>query len=94
VAIAVALPFSPLAHGLGFTRLPAGFLAAVAGMAVAYLLLIELGKRRFYRVQAEGRPLARPRPPRQRRIHHRASRWSIRGRPLRLTGDPARERPR
>jgi P-type Mg2+ transporter len=81
VAVAVFLPFSPLAHTLGFTRLPASFLAAVAGMIVAYLLLIELGKRRFYRIQPTGPPLARPRPPRQRRIHHRAYRWSIRGRP-------------
>jgi Mg2+-importing ATPase len=77
VAVGVALPFSPLAYELGFTRLPGTFLAAVAGMIVAYLLLIELGKRYFYRLQTGGPPLARPRPPRQRRIHHRASRWSI-----------------
>ena len=76
VAAAVALPFSPLAHQLGFRRLPGTFLAAVAGMIVAYLFLIELGKRYFYRLDARGTPLARPRPPRQRRIHHRASRWS------------------
>jgi Mg2+-importing ATPase len=80
VAVAVALPFSPLADTLGFTRLPASFLAAVAGMIVAYLLLIELGKRHFYRVRPAGPPLARPRPPRQRRINRRASRWGIRGR--------------
>src|SRR5438270_6806812 len=49
VAVGAALPFSPLAHTLGFVRLPGTFLAAVAGMIVAYLLLIELGKRRFYR---------------------------------------------
>jgi hypothetical protein len=93
VSIAVALPFSPLADTLGFTRLPADFLAAVAGMAVAYLFLIELGKHRFYRIPADGPPLARPRPPRQRRIHHRASRWSIRGRPLRPAGHHRRRHP-
>jgi len=78
VAVGVALPFSPLAHALGFTALPASLLAAIALMIPTYLLLLELGKRRFYRPRAAGRPLARPRPRRLRRIHHRASRWSIR----------------
>jgi Mg2+-importing ATPase len=78
VAVGVLLPFSPLAETLGFTRLPVGLLLALAAMIPAYLLLLELGKRRFYRVEAAGSPLARPRPPRQQRIHTRASRWSIR----------------
>ena len=77
VAIGVLLPFSPLASTLGFTSLPAGLVAALAAMVPLYLLLLELGKRRFYRVEAAGRPLSRPRPPQLRRIHHRASRWSI-----------------
>jgi Mg2+-importing ATPase len=81
VTIGVLLPFSPLADTLGFTSLPAGLLVALALMIPAYLLLLELGKRRFYGIAAVGRPLARPRPPRQRRIHHRASRWTVRGRP-------------
>ena len=78
MTIGVLLPFSPLAHTLGFTRLPAGLLASLAAMVPAYLILLELGKRRFYRIQPTGRPIARPRPPQHRRIHHRASRWSIR----------------
>ena len=78
VTIGVLLPFSPLAGVLGFTSLPAGLLAAFAVMVPTYLLLLELGKRRFYRIERAGPPVARPRPPRQRRIHHRASRWSIR----------------
>jgi P-type Mg2+ transporter len=78
VAIGVLLPFSPLAHTLGFARLPAGLLAALAVMIPTYLLLLELGKRRFYRIRTIGPPIARPRPPRHQRIHHRASRWSIR----------------
>lgn len=82
VTIGVLLPFSPLAHTLGFRRLPAGLLAGLAAMIPAYLLLLELGKRRFYRIQTTGPPIARPRPPRHRRIHYRASRWSIRN-PLR-----------
>jgi Mg2+-importing ATPase len=80
VGVGVLLPFSPLAGLLGFTALPASFLAALVAMICLYLVLIELGKRRFYRLQAAGRPVARPRPPRERRIHHRASRWSIPGR--------------
>jgi hypothetical protein len=81
VGIGVLLPFSPLAGVLGFTALPPTFLAALVVMICLYLVLIELGKRRFYRLQGEGQPIAQPRPPRERRIHHRASRWSIRGRP-------------
>ncbi len=81
VAIGVLLPFSPLAHVLGFVPLPAGFLAALALMIVLYLVLVELGKLRFYRVQPHGPPLARRRPAREHWIHHRATRWSIPGRP-------------
>jgi Mg2+-importing ATPase len=81
VAIGVLLPFSPLAHVLGFTALPAGFLAALAAMIIVYFALIEFGKRRFYRVRPSGPPIARPRPDRERRIHHRASRWTTRTRP-------------
>ncbi|WP_228430822.1 HAD-IC family P-type ATPase [Baekduia soli] len=76
VAIGIALPFSPLAGVLGFRHLPPAFLVALAGMLLVYLLLIELGKRRFYRLEEAGPSVARPRPPRERRIHHRASRWT------------------
>jgi P-type Mg2+ transporter len=78
VSIGVILPFSPVAHTLGFKSLPATFLAVLLGMIAVYLLLIELGKRRFYRLEEAGRPLARRRPPRLRHIHSRASRWSVR----------------
>jgi Mg2+-importing ATPase len=81
VTIGVLLPFSPLAGVLGFTALPAGFLAALAAMIVVYLVLIELGKRRFYRVRPHGPPIARPRPRREHRIHRRASRWTTHARP-------------
>ena len=77
VAIGTMLPFSPLAHVLGFTPLPAAFFAFLVGMVVTYLILIELGKRRFYRALPEGRPLARPHS--HKRARHRASRWSITG---------------
>jgi hypothetical protein len=55
----------------------------LAAMVVVYLVLIELGKRRFYRVLVEGPPIAHPAPDHERRIHHRASRWSTLGRPRR-----------
>ncbi len=83
VAIGVLLPLSPLAHVLGFRALPAGFLATLVAMIIVYLLLIELGKRRFYRVRPSGPPVARPRRDREHWIHHRASRWTIRARPHR-----------
>jgi P-type Mg2+ transporter len=79
VGVGVLLPFSPLAHVLGFRALPIGFLAALAGMIVIYLVLIELGKRRFYRVPATaGPPIARRPARREHLIHRRASRWTIR----------------
>lgn len=56
MAIGVLLPFSPLAHVLGFVPLPAGFLAVLALMIVLYLVLVELGKVRFYRVRPHGQP--------------------------------------
>ena len=83
VAIGVLLPFSPLAHALGFTALPASFLAALVVMILVYLVLVELGKRRFYRVRPGGPAIARPLPDRERWIHHRASRWSTRAPPRR-----------
>jgi len=86
VAVGTLLPFSPVAHVLGFTALPAAFFAFLVGMVIAYLVLIELGKQRFYRALPHGRPLARPHL--HKRAHHRASRWSITGRV------PTRERRR
>ena len=83
VAIGVVLPFSPLAHVLGFTALPAGFLAALAAMILVYLALVELGKRRFYRVRPPGPAIARRLPEREHWIHHRASRWTTHATPRR-----------
>ena len=71
------LPYTGLAHLLGFTPLPAAFFLLLLGMVVVYLLLVELAKTRFYRA-----PHARtPRPPAshaeklERRIRRRASRF-------------------
>ncbi|MEO7236200.1 MAG: cation transporting ATPase C-terminal domain-containing protein [Lapillicoccus sp.] len=49
VLVGAVLPATPLAAVLGFQPLPAGFYAALAGMALGYLALIEVGKRLFYR---------------------------------------------
>jgi Mg2+-importing ATPase len=49
VAIGIAIPYSPLAHALGFRALPLLFLVILGGMTVTYLGLVELGKRRFFR---------------------------------------------
>ncbi len=49
VLVGIALPYSPLAHALGFRSLPWLFLAILAAMTVTYLALAELGKSYFYR---------------------------------------------
>ncbi|MFD8394311.1 magnesium-translocating P-type ATPase [Streptomyces sp. NPDC059680] len=74
VALGAALPTTPLAHVLGFQPLPTAFFAAVATMVVVYLLLVELGKRIFYRTTG---PHARPEPaPGHRHLRRRAARFS------------------
>jgi len=49
VAIAVALPYSPLSGLLGFTPLSASLLAAIAALSVTYLFLVQGVKSWFYR---------------------------------------------
>ena len=49
VAIAVALPFTPLAGYLGFEPLPPLFFLVLAGMVVLYLLIVEQVKQLFFR---------------------------------------------
>jgi Mg2+-importing ATPase len=75
VAIGVALPQSPFAHTLGFAHLPLTFLLALLGMVIAYLLLVEWGKRLFYAEERHRGPHARRRD-RPHRIHRRAARFS------------------
>ena len=80
VTAGALLPLTPLAHPLGFTALPGAFYAALLGMVVAYLCLIEGGKWVFYRALAAPLPTtpvdgaaARHRV---RRIRRRAARFS------------------
>ncbi|MEB2323234.1 MAG: magnesium-translocating P-type ATPase [Sorangiineae bacterium] len=56
VAVAIALPFSPLAPVLGFTRLPAEYFMLLAGLVLAYLALVEGVKRRFFAARREREP--------------------------------------
>ena len=76
ITIGALLPYSSFAHDLGFTSLPAGFFAVLAGMVALYLFLIEFAKRRFFeRVPGPTHPLRPPELRRERRLRRRAARW-------------------
>jgi len=49
VITAMLLPFSPVAHYLGFTPLPPSFFALLTALTLVYLALVEGGKRWFYK---------------------------------------------
>ena len=49
VAIAIILPFTPLAPVLGFAPLPLRFVVMLLGLTAIYLVLVEMVKRWFYR---------------------------------------------
>jgi Mg2+-importing ATPase len=76
-ALGVALPFiPPVARAFGFTPLPAGFLAILLLMIATYLLLVELGKKRFFRQERPASPLAAKMPAQHRRIRRLSTRWT------------------
>jgi Mg2+-importing ATPase len=50
--VGAVLPATPLAHTLGFSPLPAACFGALVAMVIEYLVLIEFGKRIFYRASA------------------------------------------
>jgi Mg2+-importing ATPase len=77
VAIGAVLPATPAARALGFRPLPGPFFLALALMVASYLVLIEIGKRWFYRAMPGPAPASRPRS-RRRRIGRRARRFSTR----------------
>jgi Mg2+-importing ATPase len=81
VAVGAVLPSSPLAHSLGFQPLPAGFFAALVGMVVGYLVLIEVGKTLFYRTARLQAVDREPHPNPHRRLRRRAARFSTADRP-------------
>lgn len=75
VGVGALLPVLPVAHLLGFEPLPAAFFGALALMVVAYLVLIEAGKRVFYR--ARPGPLAAVAPATgPHRVRRRAARFA------------------
>jgi Mg2+-importing ATPase len=76
VAVAVLLPFTPVAGPLGFVRPSWTLLAGIAGLVVVYLTLVDQGKRLFFAAESPtqaGRGHAR-----ERRINRRAGRFSHR----------------
>jgi Mg2+-importing ATPase len=75
VLVAAMLPLSPLAPVLGFAAPPPAFYAALAAMVVAYLGLVEAGKRIFFRTRAVRAPSPRRRG-QAHRVNRRASRFS------------------
>jgi Mg2+-importing ATPase len=52
VAVAIALPLSPVGHWFGFVPPPPLFFAYLAGATLAYLALVEIVKALFYRAIA------------------------------------------
>jgi Mg2+-importing ATPase len=75
VIIGAVLPATPLAHTLGFQPLPGGFFAALAGMVIGYLALIEVGKKLFYRT-ARSIPKTRRPYSKRRHLQRRAAQFS------------------
>jgi Mg2+-importing ATPase len=75
VLVGALLPATPLAQTLGFQPLPGGFFAALAGMVIAYLGLVEIGKRLFYRAARTAPPIQR-RYSRRRHLRRRAAYFS------------------
>lgn len=78
--VGAVLPATPLAATLGFAPLPGGFFAALVLMVVAYLALVELGKRWFYRPAAPPRA-GGPTDLGTRNVRRRAARFSVAARP-------------
>lgn len=74
--VGAVLPFTPLAHVLGFTALPLEFFLILLGMIGTYLVLIELAKARFYAAERHPHrtPLTHPQR-HQRHVARRAARF-------------------
>jgi P-type Mg2+ transporter len=75
VVVGSVLPSTPLAHTLGFSSLPLAFFAALVGMVLGYLILIEVGKHIFYRT-AQTQPGRRRRYTKAHALRRRAARFS------------------
>jgi Mg2+-importing ATPase len=86
--LAAVIPFTPVSGALGFDRLPPIYFVILAGFVIAYLLLVEVVKWRFYAGLHVGEPVG-TKEPEIRRIDRRAS-WFDR----RTPGEPTRNRKR
>ena len=75
--VGATLPYTGLAHLLGFTPLPTAFFLLLFGMVVVYLLLVELAKTRFYRTPHARSPrmVSTHSERLERRIRRRVSRF-------------------
>ncbi|WP_234800084.1 magnesium-translocating P-type ATPase [Mycolicibacterium diernhoferi] len=80
IAVGVAISYWPPARRMGFTPLPWQYFAALAALAAAYLVLVELTKSVFYRESVGVQP-RRVRSP-DKQIHRLAARFSHHGRLL------------
>jgi Mg2+-importing ATPase len=74
VTVGAVLPATPLVHALGFQPMPSLFFFALTLMVASYLVLIEIGKRWFYRT-APPVPASRERTP-YHRLLRRAARFT------------------
>jgi len=75
VTVGAILPASPLGPTLGFQPLPAGFFAALVGLVICYMVLVEAGKRLFYGAEPAVPPPSHPYSPRHH-LRRRAARFS------------------
>jgi len=75
--VGAILPFTGVAHLLGFTPLPTTFFLLLFAMVVIYLVLVELAKTRFYRLPhvRTPRPALTDAERLERHIRRRASRF-------------------
>lgn len=100
VTVGALLPALPIAGVLGFSPLPGAYFVTLAVMVVAYLVVIEIGKTWFYRVE-RGRgaargpviPLAPVSPAPRRLLRRRARRFHTAAEPTGADTSPAPARP-
>ncbi|MEE3066813.1 MAG: magnesium-translocating P-type ATPase [Actinomycetota bacterium] len=76
VALGVILTVSPLAANLGFRPLPWQFFAALVGLTLCYMVLVEITKTWFYSQPMHVADRLRRTRGQVHRIHRRASRFS------------------
>ena len=78
--VAIALPYLPFAHALGFTHLPAEYYLILIGIVASYLATVEVVKRWFFALPRQHEPLAIRPPKSVHRTHRRAAPFSRRHR--------------